>query len=921
MNYMDLLTSEEKSILCELITGKEFRELFKKNEKAFHKIQKGFSAKKLKDNLALSIAKANVDDPFIKTWVNILVDHWLHEMEDAIKKFEENGSSHSAAVATTLVDSHFANNIDLYFKLLEKPLTADACSILYERMEDIKTERVKQDENIEFIKGIKKENQRLSEQIEEIQRNMDAVKVECEKHIQEVEHSKTELTSMLEAAQAKITELETTPNSFSFVRDDARYLSQLDDTNESILPPEDTNNIWSLCSIISTHKGPMLMRHADLNSDGRYTIFHQNKDIPPYFKNRDKIFFNDGPSNNILFGIWTWTSEPANNDPTKDYVLSWYHSELDAIEIILIPEVTTIDDLITLLKKGVDDQLHSRKTLFAFRMSDDRYTGVLCTEKELDTSKGKTTFSEDCIEVPVYEFTSKDIMRLNNGLSFYHNAFAGMPKKLYKLKSPLEITKDIVLSSLSWSAYKLRGGVRSEYSAFRKFLEKLPVDDITSKIAITCRCSIPAAKDLLDEFLDTVWKFVDGNTLEDEIISSAISTNKDLQEKAITLVRKDWEIKNKGFLEAAQKQLDTLNTELRSTADSLIEAEDSLKKVRSEEKRLSESIAEKEKLAKDVEKAVAARIQSARENAADFIASMAFIGESQPVKIPDPVEALSELEADPYHIQPACDDLGTLKAHHSWTDVIDTTEDELEESGVAKKYSRGLATFLCAAYIKKQPLLLVGPNVNDIVQAFCAAVSAHKCGVLYCEGDYSCQMIKNIGAAGENIVIVNNLLASGWMNRLPEILSKKDIFYIITHPYAEDIQVEPKSLFNFALPLFTEFFIDEAATGEYIGGYFADDFKAYAPSENDAENEKKPIKLPKLSWSLLVRNQIKDLINIMHDINSITTIDEDFLFSIFPIAYASLAIDELTEAIADSKQGLAISSDLKRALEYVLGEL
>lgn len=45
MNYMDLLTSEEKSILCELITGKEFRELFKKNEKAFHKIQKGFSAK------------------------------------------------------------------------------------------------------------------------------------------------------------------------------------------------------------------------------------------------------------------------------------------------------------------------------------------------------------------------------------------------------------------------------------------------------------------------------------------------------------------------------------------------------------------------------------------------------------------------------------------------------------------------------------------------------------------------------------------------------------------------------------------------------------------------------------------------------------------------------------------------------------
>lgn len=921
MSFTDLLTSEEKSTLCEIITGKKFKELFKANEKEFNKIQGGFRAKTLSDQTALFIAKNNIDKPFIEMWVNNLIVRWLRDIQEKIDNLEEKDLSHSAAVATALIDSHFANNIDLYFKLLEKPLTVDERSILYERMEDIITERIKQDENTECINSIKEENQILSEQVEEIQRNMDALKAECEKRIQEVEHSKRELTSMLEAAQAKIAELETAPNSFSLLRDDTHYLSQLDDTNKSILPPEDTDNIWSLCSIISTHKGPMLMRHADLNSNGHYTIFHQNKDIPPYFKNRDKIFFNDGPSNNTLFGIWTWTSEPANNDPTKDYVLSWYHSELNAIEIIFIPEVSTIDDLITLLKKGLDDQLHSRKTMFAFRMSEDRYTGVLCTEKELDTSKGKTTFSEDCIEVPVYEFTNKDVMRLDNGLSFYYNAFAGMPMKLYQLKSPLEITKDIVFSSLSWSAYKLRGGVRSEYSAFRKFLEKLPVDDITSKIAITCRCSIPAAKDLLDEFLDTVWKFVDGNTLEDEIISSAISTNKDLQEKAITLIRKDWEIKNKDFLEAAQKQLDTLNTELRSTADSLIEAEDSLEKVRSEEKRLSESIAEKEKLAKDVEKAVAVRIQSARENAADFIASMAFIGESQPVKIPDPVESLSELEVDTYHIQPACDDLDTLEAHHSWTDVIGTTVYELEESGVAKKYSRGLATFLCAAYIKKQPLLLVGPNVNDIVQAFCAAVSAHKCGVLYCEGDYSCQMIKNIGAAGENIVIVNNLLASGWMNRLPEILSKKDIFYVITHPYAEDIQVEPKSLFNFALPLFTEFFIDGAATGEYIGGYFADDFKAYAPSENDAENGKKTIKLPKLSWSLLVRNQIKDLINIMHDINSITTIDEDFLFSIFPIAYASLAIDELTEAIADSKQGLAISSDLKRALEYVLGEL
>ena len=76
---------------------------------------------------------------------------------------------------------------------------------------------------------------------------------------------------------------------------------------------------------------------------------------------------------------------------------------------------------------------------------------------------------------------------------------------------------------------------------------------------------------------------------------------------------------------------------------------------------------------------------------------------------------------------------------------------------------------------------------------------------------------------GESIVIINNFLVSGWINRLPEILSQKDIFYVATHPYAEDIQVEPKSLYGFMLPLFTELLVDKKATGKYYGGYFSDE--------------------------------------------------------------------------------------------------
>jgi hypothetical protein len=141
---------------------------------------------------------------------------------------------------------------------------------------------------------------------------------------------------------------------------------------------------------------------------------------------------------------------------------------------------------------------------------------------------------------------------------------------------------------------------------------------------------------------------------------------------------------------------------------------------------------------------------------------------------------------------------------------------------------------------------------------------------------------------------------------------------VATHPYAEDIQVEPKSLYGFMLPLFTEFFVDKKATGKYYGGYFADDFENYsgpkgAPKELRA--------LSKFALSPMVRNRISSLVATMHGIHPETTADDDFLFAALPIAYASLAINELTEAIADPQTGIAISAKLKRDLQYVLGEI
>lgn len=920
MNYIDLLNQEEKSTLCEIITGREFKELFKKNEREFSKIRKGFRAKSLTEQQALAIAIVNVDKPIIAMWVNTRVDIWIKEIQENMEKLEREGSTHDIALATTMIDSVFSNNVDLYLKLAGKTLDVDAYTKLHERMESIKSERTRNTEVADRIKVMEEEKRHLLDQIEAAQQSANTIKAEYERKIQKIEQDKDTLESLLAKAQEKITELQTATTTDR--SENADYLAQFDDTDTSILPSVGSDEIVSLCGVISDYNGQKwLIRYADLSYDRRYYAFHKREDASAMSTNWNKIFHKNGPSNDGFYGIWTWSATPNEKNPSKDYILSRYNMDLDAIEVVTMSEASTLDDLIKLLKTGTEYQPHSRRVMFSFYASKGQYMGILCNTKELNTVNGKTSFAEDCIEVPVYEFTSGDILRLDNGLSFYRNAFAGLPSKLYQLKSQLDIVKSIVFSSISWATYKTRGVIRAEYRTFKDFLGAIPADDITCKIETACRCSNSAAKELLNEFLNGVWKYVDGDSLEDEIILSAISASTELQERTKALIRTDWEAENKSLLAEAQKKLDSLDAQLKSATVSLTEAQEAFNQTKSEEERLTAIIAEKEKLAEDVEVAVAERIQKARENAADFIANMAFVG-GQPIQVevtetPAAVEVSSRPDIAPYHTFSAFDDLNDLEAHHSWADVINTAAFELGEAGVAEKYRSSLAAFLCAAYIEKQPILLVGPNAIDIVQAFSAAVTGHKYGMLCCEGSYSNQVIAEIGADGEDIVIINNFLASGWMNRLPEILSQKDIFYVATHPYAEDIQVEPKSLYGFMLPLFTEFFVDEKATGKYYGGYFAEDFKTYSTPKGTRKDLRA---LSKFKIGSLVRNRINRLVATMHGIYSATTADEDFLYAVLPIAYASLEMNELTEAIADPQKGIAISEGLKRDLECVLGE-
>ena len=59
----------------------------------------------------------------------------------------------------------------------------------------------------------------------------------------------------------------------------------------------------------------------------------------------------------------------------------------------------------------------------------------------------------------------------------------------------------------------------------------------------------------------------------------------------------------------------------------------------------------------------------------------------------------------------------------------------------------------------------------------------------------------------------------------------------------------------------------------------------------------------------------------MYDIYPDMTEDDEFLFTVLPIFYASMKIDEIRDMINDSGDSIKISANLKRTIQNILGDI
>ena len=290
---------------------------------------------------------------------------------------------------------------------------------------------------------------------------------------------------------------------------------------------------------------------------------------------------------------------------------------------------------------------------------------------------------------------------------------------------------------------------------------------------------------------------------------------------------------------------------------------------------------------------------------------------------PSSVNAVSmDSRAVDYRLLDCQGKIKAMQERDSLVGIIRVLKSNLKRSGVSEHYAEGLAKYLIAAYMHKQPLILVGPNSLDIIEAFAAAVCNQTYACLTCDDNYSAQIHNLLGAHQERLVVLNNLISSAYIGHLEEILSHKDLFFIATHPYKEDLQVEPKSLYGFMLPIFTEFLVSESASGMYTGISMTNEASLFKLSE--LEDDYAVSKLNSFAPSPLVLNKVNTLFARMADLmeedeDECGYKDIEVVLALLPLAYAQMKINKLEDAIEDPMAPLKISPELTHELQFIFG--
>lgn len=710
--------------------------------------------------------------------------------------------------------------------------------------------------------------------------------------------------------------------------------------------------LTSLCQVSQDATGQTwLMRLADVRN-GQLVAPILYETLPAIFENRERIFRNDGPSENGDIGVWDWSAIPNRQNPDSDYIQSSYCPNLSPVRIFPLANVSTDEQLINALSDGFQGFWYNCDTIFVYSFRADGYRGVFCKREQVKSVNGSIKLKENIFSLPIYEISASEVHFVKKHLRFLKSLHIDPPKHYIPLVNANEVVRTLLLERLTWPAYRNHlNGTKAAWRDCKAMLDYLTSETLYEAVAKSLNCSSKQAETVVKDFIEHVNSLLDQGDIDSEILGQIILRHDGLRAHCEEIAAAQWKKEHQLEVAAAQTELEQIHQRASSTEQeiqkqlqeaetkkSLIEQEKSaaqaeLDHAKEQLESALNDIHQCEAIGASTLQATRNKIGEARKDVSDFLAELSIFMPQENVASPinnAPTSASTLPISNTWHFtlgQILDEPLTTHVEDADWSETLDTLKENLRRAGLQNGKANGdstakvnlLSAFLYAAYINHINLLLVGPNAESIANALSFAVTGRSSSVLDCSGSKDAIAVSSANADTDSILTIRNPFHPDWLSCMSTMrTSAQDGPHMMlwVHPFVEDLAIEPKSLYNYVLPVFTDCFVEGGPSCEdpMLAGFSTNAYKAFVPA--DKINAKSTF-IKKLGMSKLVLNRLQRVLSDAKKIANSANSDMEYLFAYLPLATALSQADMLKDELESDKN---ISSTVRNELLRYLGD-
>lgn len=691
----------------------------------------------------------------------------------------------------------------------------------------------------------------------------------------------------------------------------------------------------SLCYITEGNDGKgWLNRLADLKDNILHIPFKSGR-LDNFFENRDRIYRNDGPSDVGYIGFWEWSAIPNRNNPATDYIQSHFVNGKTAIRV-QITSSSSFEDLTSQLKAGsITSSGYICDTLFCYRDKDKYLTGILCKSNEFSIVNSKVKLSSNVYMLPYYSISMDDIFFCEDrSLSFLKSSHLSEDYDFvayFAIRDTSEIIRQIILDRATWPLFKNSiGATKADWRTSKALLEKVCSNSLYDEVSLKAYCTTSEAKKAVDEFVSRANELLAADDIDAETLAAIILNHEGLMHRCEEIAADKWKQSHAEDISAAKADVEKIYQQAEQAAleakKKVADAEanvtatqqrhaDLLADISSAQRRLDQirtEINRYDELGKNTVEAVRSKIAAAQADMASFIADLSVFlpqnnATAQSAPNPPWQYTITTVPYPDYEIELA----------NGWADEYNSISQNLSSGLYVETDLSGMfAAFLYAAHINHVPLLIAGPNGSDIADMLSVSLYARGAGHLTISQGFSNEALSELSNLDDAILSVSNMFDKSWNDNLPQTIGKLNKQILWTHPYVEDLLVEPKGLYNYMLPVFSECFISEISPDfNPWPGKRSKNFKAYETFR------RQPLRISafkRLGLSKLILNQLTSLLTDTKAILNTPSKDKDveILFGLLPLCVLTGRTDILKE-VTESEAGISgnVKAEVSRYIE------